>query len=815
MAAVLESLSGPWQRLRAAYAHPRYGYALKVATGYVLIVEGVVQLVFGRIDIPYVNVGFLEVGRLDRPIPRGIFVSGAVIGTLYALVGIGLILVYRANRVINFAQAQLGAVPAVMALLLIGRKGWPYLSVLPLMLITAVVLGIVVETLFIRRFSDAPRLILTVVTIGVGFILLVLEFFTKLWISGELEIGTGDSFPTPFGREFLIGNSVFRGDHVVAVIVVAAIVIGLGAFFRFTDMGIAIRASAENGERASLLGIPVKRVSTVVWVLATVLSAVGVFLRAPLVGIPLTGFVGPSILLFGLAVAVIARMEHLPTALFGGMLIGIIYSSAVFRTNRASLANATMLVVILVALLAQRGKLSRAYDTGASTWRAVKEFRPIPAELRDVAEVTWARWAVTTVVALIVVGMPFILGDAKTGRATLVVIYAMVGVSLVILTGWAGQISLGQFAVSGIGAAVAGGLAANHGMDFFLSLFLGGLAGAGIAVLIGIPALRIQGLFLAVTTLAFAFTVESFVLRREWFPWLLPKDLNYVERPVLYGRFDTTTDSEVLGVTVFADTKFYYLCVVFLALALAVARSVRRTRSGRLLVGTRENGRMMQAFGVNLARTRLAAFAISGFIAAVAGGLFAYLQGSVTPEAFPPEQSIQLFVMTVIGGLTSLPGAMLGAAFVLGLPLLPGLRDIELIEFITSGAGLILVLYFLPGGLAEGMYRLRDSFLRWVAARNHLHVPSLIADSLVQDTEAADTTVVEAEEHVLATDRLEHDESVIACPACGELVPLAEARNHEHFVPIGANASGEVVVGAQDSGAGNGTRLRRAKEGRR
>lgn len=814
MAAVLQPRAGPTATARAAFNHPRYGFALRVLAGYVVIVEGLVQLVFGRIDIPFVTIGFLEIGRLDSPVPRGIFVGGAVIGTLYALVGIGLILVYRANRVINFAQAQLGAVPAVLALLLMARKGWPYLAVLPLMLVVAVALGIVVETLFIRRFANAPRLILTVVTIGVGFILLVLEFFTKIWVSGELEIIT--TFPTPFAsRDFTIGNAIFRGDHVVAVIVVAALVAALGAFFKYTDMGIAVRASAENGERASLLGIPVKRVSTVVWVLATVLSAVGVFLRAPLVGLPLTGFVGPSILLLGLAVAVIARMESLPTAFFAGMLIGIIDRAAVFSTRRASLANAVMLVVILVALLAQRGKLSRAHDTGASTWRAVKEFKPVPAELRDVAEVTWARLATAITVGLLVLGVPFILGDAKTSSATLVVIYAMVGVSLVILTGWAGQISLGQFAIAGIGAAVAGGLAANHGMDFFLSLILGGLAGALVAVLIGLPALRIQGLFLAVTTLAFAFTVESFVLRREWFAWLLPQDLKYVDRPVLYGRFDTTADSELFGVTIFADTKFYYLCVVFLALALAVARSIRRTRSGRLLIGTRENERMMQSFGVNLARTRLAAFAISGFIAAVAGGLFAYLQGSVTPEAFPPERSIQLFVMTVIGGLTSLPGAMLGAAFVLGLPLLPGLRDVELIEFITSGAGLILVLYFLPGGLAEGMYRIRDRFLRWVAARNQIHVPSLIADSLVLDTEAADTTVAAAEEHVLEAERLEHDPSVIACPACGALVPLSEARDHDHFTPVTTTSSGAVVANGQDHTHTNGNRLRRAKEGRR
>ena len=820
MTALLERgrgvLEGPLAPVRSAFRHPVAGPVLKVVFGYVLLVEVVVQALFGRIDVPFIDVGFIELGRKASSIPRGVFVQGAVIGSLYALVGMGLILVYRANRIINFAQAQLGAIPAVAALFLVSFKGLPYLVSVPLMVIGAVALGAVVETIFIRRFSQAPRLILTVVTIGVGFLLLVLEFFTKLWIAGEDKLLSND-FPTPFNNvRFRVGQVFLTGDHLMAVGVVAAIVLALGAFFRFTDMGIAVRASAENSERASLLGIPVRRVSTVVWVIAALISAVGVFLRAPLVGLPVTGFVGPSILLYGLAVAVIARMERLPTALFAGMLIGAIDRAAIFSTNRASLANAVMLVVILVALLVQRSGLSRAQELGASSWQAVKDFRPVPSELRNIREVVAMRTGLGGLILTLVLAGPFIVRDNNTGLLTVGVIYAIVGVSLVILAGWGGQISLGQFAISGIGAAVAGGLAANHHWDFFATLIVAGLSGAFVAVLIGLPALRIQGLFLAVTTLAFAFAVQSFVLTREFFGWLLPKDFSSVARPVLYGRFSMTEDSEVLWFTLRADAKFYYLCLVFLVLFLAVARSLRKNRSGRIFIGTRDNGRLMQAYGVNLARTRLAAFAISGFIAAVAGALYAYQQGVVEPGAFPPEKSIELFAMTVIGGLTSLPGAMLGAAFVKGLPLLPGLKDVEQIELLTSGVGLVFVLYFLPGGLAEGAYRIRDRFLRFVAARHGIHVPSLVADSLVQDSEEADDSLMAAEEHLLETARLEQSDDVITCPACGALVPLVDARHHEHFVPLATTEGGDLVTvppGDEPVPAGNGRR--RLKRGAR
>src|SRR5262249_48923354 len=160
------------------------------------------------------------------------------------------------------------------------------------------------------------RLILTVVTIGVSTLLLILEFYTKKWLAGsQLKDVLGLVFPTPFRHiRFRMGPAVLTRDHLCALVVVGVIVAALGAFCTYTDVGLAVRASAENGGRASLLGIPVARVSTIVWALAALLSGIGVFLRTPLVGLPLDGFVGLSVLLFGLAAAVIARMDSLPIA---------------------------------------------------------------------------------------------------------------------------------------------------------------------------------------------------------------------------------------------------------------------------------------------------------------------------------------------------------------------------------------------------------------------------------------------------------------------------------------------------------------------
>jgi len=742
--------------LGRVWNHRWAGPALKLALAYLFLIEVVVQVVFGRLTL-----FGLEIGLQDNDVPRAIFLNGASIGMLYALLGMGLILVYRANRIINFAQAQLGSVPAVTALLLNLRKDVNYFVVIPVVIIGAILLGALVEMTIIRRFRNAPRLIVTVATIGVSILLIAIELLVQKWIKGDLV--SSDKFTTPWTRfGFDLQPLNFTGDFSVAAAVTIAICAALGAFFKFTDMGIAIRASAENGERASLLGIPINRVSTVVWVLAAVMSALAVFLRAPVSGLTLGSSIGPSVLLYGLACAVIARMESLPTCVIAGMGIGIIDQAALFGTRRASLAIATMLVVILVALLAQKGRMARALDAGVSSWQAAKEYRPIPTELRNVREVIMAKGALANLVLFVAVILPLILNEKYAGRFTIVVITAMVGVSLVILTGWAGQISLGQFGFAGLGALVAGGMAVR-GHDFFVILVCAGLVGALAAILIGLPALRIQGPFLAVTTLAFAFTVQYFFLNQSYFGSWLPQSGEFANRPELYGFFSTKS-----------DVRFYFVCLTFLVLSLLMARSMRKNRFGRILIGVRDNAKGVQAYGVNLARTKLAAFAISGFVAALAGALFTFYLESVDSNTFTADRSISVFTIAVIGGLTSLPGTILGAIVIEGIPFL--LNGDQTVRLLTSSLGLLFLLLFRPDGLSGIMYGWRDSFLRWSAKRNSVHVPSLVADSLVVATAETEHALSEAAEHEVHLDR-----DVIRCPQCGEHVALVSVADHEHF----------------------------------
>src|SRR4051812_8935556 len=680
----------------------------------------------------------LAITVLAGSVPLGVYLNGVIVGSLYSLIAIGLILVYRANRIINFSQASLGATPAVLGLLLMARKGVPYVPAILLVIVGSMALGAFVEVVFIRRFANAPRLILTLATIGVAQFLGFFEGSLNGWVRDTHSRGAGLGFriATPLSSHRVeIGGVLFTGEHLLTIVLVVAVALGLGAFFRFTSIGMSIKASAENSDRAALLGIPVNRVRTIVWVIAALLSAIGVFQRSVVLDALPVGLAGTATLLYGLAPAVIARMQSLPVAFAAGIALGVVDQSVFYATRNATISSALILPIILVALLWQRSKLSRAEDTGVSSFREVKEFRPIPTELKGLAGVKIMQWALRAVVVGLVVLAPYLAGTGRKDVASLLIIYAIVGVSLVILTGWGGQISLGQFALAGIGAAVAGGLVANHNVNFLAALAGAGIVGALLAVAIGIPAVRLPGLFLAVTTLAFSINTQYFFMQRRYFPWLLPDPAKHVDRPVLWGRIDVKS-----------DLAYYYVCVAVLVLAVACARSLRAHRSARVMIAVRDNPRAAQSYGINLTRTRLAAFAMSGFFAAAAGALFAHLQGVVDPNVFTPQRSLEVFAMSVIGGLTSVGGALAGAMYIVGFEYFAPKYSL-----LASGLGMLVLLLFFPGGLSEVGFTMRDAYLRRLAAKKHIHVPSLVADSrhVLFDTREEEEELVSATaEHV-------------------------------------------------------------------
>jgi branched-chain amino acid transport system permease protein len=714
----------------------------------------------------------------------GSVTSGVATGALYGLIAVGLILIYRTNRIINFAVGAIGAFPASLAALLVAIKGWNYWLVLPIVLIGGPLIGAFVDVCIIRRFANAPRLIVTVATIGVAQILAYATLYVPRWLGSEegIEIQRLLTPATKFRVSDKFGVTVFTGDYIVAIVVVALMALGLGLFFRYTRMGIALRASAENADRASLLGIPVKRVGTVAWALAGLFGAMTIFQRSSLVGIPTDGTLGYQVLAFALAPAVMAKMESIPIAVISGMAVGVLEFSVLKATGKNDLAAAIMLAFILVALLLQRGSLSRAQDSGVSTWQALKEYRPVPRELRQLTEVKAFRMVAGGLLLALLVAAPFLIDEAETGKLTLLPIFAIVAVSLVILTGWGGQISLGQFAIVGVGAVIAGKLYADLNQDFWVTLIAGAIMGALVAVVVGIPALRVQGLFLAVSTFALAGAAQNYFFERKYGfgQAILPSEKNTYsfQRPILWERFDLAP-----------ERNFYYFGLVMLGLVMTAAWSFRQHHSGRVLISSRDNVRGAQAYGINTIRTRLAAFAVSGAVAGIAGVLLWYQQGAIDASTYGILPSILVFVAVVMGGLTSLPGAVFGAMAIQAVYLF-GEQRFEGISLLVTGPGLLVILLFLPGGFAQGAYQVRDSFLRWVADRHKIVVPSLFADRRIETGEDQADIISQAEEHVEEAGTFDVlAEPMIVCPVCNESLLVSAAAAHPHLQPEPAGAS--------------------------
>ena len=663
------------------------------------------------------------------PAPNGVILDGALGGGRIALIALGIALIYRANRVINFAQGDLGQVPATLGALLVITLSVNYFVAFTTGLVAAVVLGILVETLIIRRFFRAPRLILTVATIGLSQVLIGAGLYLAQAFGQDFQTNRLDP---PFTVKFQVGSTIFNGNDVIAMITIPIAFIALAAWLRLSNIGVAVRGSAERADRASTLGIPVRRLHTIVWTVATVLAFLGMWLRAGAVGLPIGTVLGPTFLLLALGAVVIGRMERFGVIAAAAIALGILDKAITFQPNNNPAFNdAVLFLVILGALLVtRRPSRGRIGADQVSTWQAAREVRPIPRELRGLPEVRFARWALLGAVAAFLVTLPLWLDESRINLAAIIVIFGIIGVSLVVLTGWAGQVSLGQMGFAGVGAAVGGWVTYYTESDLSIALLAGGAAGALAAIVVGYPALRRRGLTLAVSTLAFALFVSSFLLNQELFgengepPGFLPGQWLpgfRIDRTPVFGRFDIES-----------ETRFYFLCLIVLGLVLVVVRGVRRSRTGRVLIAIRENDSAARSFGINSTRTNLACFALSGFIAAVAGVLLVHQQTGLQVGAgnlYLPEESLRVFSMVVIGGLGSLPGVLLGAAYIWGTEyFLPGQWS-----FLATGAGLLLVLMVLPGGLGAVLYDTRDWLLRQIAKRRGLVVPSLVADVRVEE----------------------------------------------------------------------------------
>jgi ABC-type branched-subunit amino acid transport system ATPase component/ABC-type branched-subunit amino acid transport system permease subunit len=644
-------------------------------------------------------------------VTSGTIVLGILNGLVISLLAVGFVLVYKANRFLNLASAQLGVLSAMVLLKVVNDWDWNWWLSFVGCIVVGVGTGLLVERFVIgpvRRRTKSPVRLL-ILSVGVSQVLLGVTFIPGLSPTSQAP------FPQPFNSSLQLGGVILSGMSVLTLIGVPVLLIMLTGFFEFTSIGKQIRAAAGNPDAARLCGISVSRVSLITWGIAGGLSALAAILNGPTTTSFNAEAVGPFLLMLTLGAAALGAFVSFPIAVVGGLGFGLVYQEVLARTSNAGTAELWVFALMLIAILFRGKAIGRAF---AAEGAAVPE-RPglrVPEVLRDSTTVRQAMKGMVGLSLIVAVVFP-ILPYFKSNQflLVLVLVYALVGVSLTMLVGWAGQVSLGQFALVGIGAYLTARWAGNTGWSVVELLIVAGLVGAIVMVIIGLPALRVRGLTLAATTLGLAVIAPDWLYQQSWLGGDNPFNAEVQTMKVLPG----------FG-TVGSQLYLYYVVLVVLVLIIAAAASLRRSAVGRIIIATRDNERAVTSFGFKPSVVKLRVLALSGFVAATAGVFFAADWQGATPTYFTADASIAILAIPVIGGLGSLGGAVAAAVvlymttFFVG-PHVEGLlgsvgQNAGFLLFV-GGAGVIGTMMSMPNGLAGKVQEVWQTYLNKKAAR--------------------------------------------------------------------------------------------------
>ncbi|MFN2527070.1 MAG: ATP-binding cassette domain-containing protein [Actinomycetota bacterium] len=616
-------------------------------------------------------------------------VLGAIVGMTYGILSVGLTLIYRASKVINFAYGETGAFGAAILAISVARWHFPYWLGFLAALLAGAALSAGLELTIVRRLRNAPKLMTVIATLGAGsFIVLV-----ALALVGQELLAAG-AFPQPqalpqFNVGFLRVTPAYSG----MLFLTPLVVISLTLFLRRTRYGLAIRAAAANANAARLVGLSASRMGTLAWALAGAVSAFTALLVLPARGLFTPETFGAGLLVRALLGAVVARMTSLPLAFAAGIVLGIIEVLVGLNSTSAGLVEMVLFVIIVCALLFQTRRGGREEDKG--TWSAVHPWPPLPERYAGLWSVRHFGHFVAVAGLAAGLAIPFLFTNRIAIIFVSIAAFSIVGLSVGVITGLSGQLSFGQFALAGLGATVSYLISSRTG-NFALSLFFAGLTAAVVSAVVGLPALRIKGFMLAVTTLAFAVATHLWLLQQ---PWMLAGGKN-PGRPILGSLVLDTAK------------RYYFFALFFLVVSMWLYRNVRSGGFGRSLVALRDNEAGARAFTVPVTLRKLQAFGVAGFLAGLGGAIYGHSLASIGYQVFAPSESIKVVAMAVIGGIGILAGPLLGALYIIAIPAFLPLDSAGLAA--TSLGWLLFIVYF-PGGIAQVLRPVRDGIVARLA----------------------------------------------------------------------------------------------------
>jgi ABC-type branched-subunit amino acid transport system ATPase component/branched-subunit amino acid ABC-type transport system permease component len=633
----------------------------------------------------------------------------------YAMLTIGIVVIFRASRVLNLAHGAMAMLPAYLTYDM-SRHGWPMVAAVPVAVAAGGGLGVLTERVFVRPLRRQGATAQTVGTIAMFG--LIVSLVAKHY--GTTPFAGPHVFPG--GGIRLHGSILFYGDLGLFFVAIAAAA-ALFAVFKFTTLGLTLRGAADNRVAAMLVGIDPDRSARVAWFIGGALAGLaGVLLG----GVTTLSPYSLSLqMLPAFVAALIGGLASLPGALVGaslvGLLTGLVPAMGLIHSLRGfagqlGLSQLVLTVTALVVMYLRGGRYTgtdiRAEQTTgtAEVTAGRRRFEPqLPVSTRRVGPLRIRGWRYLLLVALLLwpfLHPPFsLLGDAIQAC-----LYFIAAASIVLLTGWVGQISLAQAAFVGIGGFGTAIFIRNVDAPFPLNFVMATALAALVAVVLGFVALRVRGLYLAVATLIFGYMADSYLFAAPWFAGSggnSSADVKPIGKPNLIPYID------------FSDRRTLYLvCFGICALVAFALLNLRDSKSGRAFFAVRGSEMAAASLGIDVRRYKLLAFAVAGGIAGMAGNLSFIGQGTVVSAQFSLSASLLVLSIAVVGGLQSLGGCAAASIVFAGLnelffrvSALTGYLDV------VSALLLAVVLLAYPGGLAAippaVMTRLVPRITRW------------------------------------------------------------------------------------------------------
>jgi len=573
-------------------------------------------------------------------------VLGVTVAAVYAISATGLVVTYITSGVFNFAHGAVGMFLAFVYWELRVNRGWPTpLALLVTLGVCAPLVGVALDVLVMRRLlrgaSVATKLVVTLA--------LLLAFQGMALAIWGIELRT---VPGLWGdRSFTIVDLVVTWDQLTTVLAAVAVAFGLRVLFRRTRLGVAMRAVVDNPELCAIKGLSPNRVTAASWALGSMLAGLAAILIAP--GLNLEVNTLSLLVVSAYAAAVVGRMQSLPATFVGALVLGISQTLLIGYLPQdnelvRNLKPAMPFLLLFAALL-------------------LRPERRLPERSRTHAEPAPPALATTALLgAGAIVGAWAVSGrlsDFELLVGSKALLFSCITLSLVLLTGLSGQVSLMQMSFVGVGAVVVGKLGAD--VPWVAALALAALGAGALGALVALPVLRLRGIYLALCTLAFAILMDGLFFGNSRV--LGGGESLAVPRPVIFG------------VELTSEKAMFVLTAAAVALYANIFLAVRRSAFGRMLSALRDSPTASQMMGMDLVSVKLRVFGLSALLAGGAGALLGALQVRVGGLDFLYFRSLTVLLVATIFGITSVSGALLGAGFFVVLP--------ELLRELGSGGG--------------------------------------------------------------------------------------------------------------------------------